>query len=39
MLHMQIESNIFHFANNQSFGFLSDSPPFSVLHTALFQPA
>lgn len=35
MLHMQIESNIFHFANKQSFGFLLDFLPFSLFWIVL----
>lgn len=35
MLHMQIESNIFHFANKQSFRFLLDFLPFSVFWIVL----
>lgn len=39
MLHMQIESSTFHFANNQSCGFLLDFLPLSLLlDTALFRP-
>lgn len=37
---MQIESNIFHFANHQSFGVLLDFLSFCLLlDIALFQPA
>lgn len=40
LLHMQIESNIFHFGNSQSFGFLLDFSHFSLLlGIALSQPA